>query len=573
MKRFSLLLAALAFAGSSVAQNPLFIPDTLAGPVYNLNLQTGSVVFFPSYTTPTYGVNGNFLGPTLIMHKWDTVTLNVTNSLPVATTIHWHGMHVPAMADGGPHQEISPGSTWSPSFRVFNDAGTYWYHPHGHGTTELHVTKGIAGMIIVRDSAEAAYVLPRRYGVDDFPLVVQAKAFDVLHQLAAYTMDDSIIMVNGTIDPYLVVPRQVVRFRLLNGSADRSFDFGLSNDSVFYVIGTDGGLLAQPVPLTRLTLSPGERAELLVDFSGYNVNDSLFLRSFGSELPHGMMGADSVGNAQYSLMGYYDNPLNGTDFNIIRFTIGNPTANPITAIPSSFAALNPWSLAQVNQSRTLVFTPDTSIIGPNAIVQGPFFINGKSFDMDSINQVCYLNDVETWTLINQSMVAHPFHIHDIQFYVVDINGNPPPPLYSGKKDVITVMPYDTVRFITRFETYADPMTPYMYHCHLLHHEDEGMMGSFLVIDTVTSVQTIQAGIALGLYPNPSSGKVTADLSGFTEGEPLQLVICNALGEKVYAASVSGRQAIVDASAWAEGVYFISVTGTQQCRGAAFIIRR
>src|SRR5574337_993656 len=158
------------------AQNPLFIPDTLAGPVYNLDVHDSSKIFFPPNVTPTMAVNGNFLGPTLIMQKWDTVTLNVTNSMNVATTMHWHGFHVPAIYDGGPHQVINPNSTWSPSFVVRNDAGTYWYHPHGNMQTEFQVTKGLAGMIIVRDSAEAGYALPRKYGVDDFPLIVQSKS-------------------------------------------------------------------------------------------------------------------------------------------------------------------------------------------------------------------------------------------------------------------------------------------------------------------------------------------------------------------------------------------------------------
>ena len=106
------------------AQNPLFIPDTLVGDTFDLNVQTGTTVFFPTHNTPTYGVNGNLLGPTLIFNKWDSVWLNVTNNLPVATTMHWHGMHIPAVCDGGPDQVIDPATTWSPVFRVLNDAGT-----------------------------------------------------------------------------------------------------------------------------------------------------------------------------------------------------------------------------------------------------------------------------------------------------------------------------------------------------------------------------------------------------------------------------------------------------------------
>ena len=145
------LAAAISFAaaGISYGQNPLFIPDTLSGT-----------------TTPTFGYNGDFLGPTLLMNKGDSVTLNVTNSLNTSTTVHWHGFHVAPENDGGPHQAILPGTTWSPSFKIRNEAATYWYHPHGEGKTEIQVSKGLAGLIIIRDSAEASYALPRTYGVD-----------------------------------------------------------------------------------------------------------------------------------------------------------------------------------------------------------------------------------------------------------------------------------------------------------------------------------------------------------------------------------------------------------------------
>lgn len=549
-------LVLLPFAIHS--QNPLVIPDTLSGTTFNLNVQTGSQVFFPPNTTPTYGYNGNFLGPTLIMNKWDSVTINVTNNLSSPTTTHWHGLHLPAVCDGGPHQVIMPGATWSPVFRVLNDAGTFWYHPHGDMMTELQVTKGLGGMIIIRDSAEAAYNLPRTYGVDDFPLVIQSKSFDVLYQLAPYTVDDSIMMVNGTIDPYLQVPQQFVRLRLLNGSANRVYNLGLENDSVFYIIGSDGGLLAQPVPVTRLILSPGERMEVLVDFSSYAASQSIYLKSYSSELPNGYMGADSVGDAQHQIPDYYNNPLNGADFNILRFDVAAPTANPVTTLPSSFAPLNPWLETQATVNRTIEFTPDTSIVGPVAVVEGPFFMNGSTFDMDSVNQIVYINDIEIWTLINSTMVAHPFHMHDIQFYVLDVNGNPPSAEYTGQKDVITVEPYDTVRFITRFEHFADTSTPFMYHCHLLHHEDEGMMGSFIVVDTnALSVPGIQNDFSLVVFPNPASGEVTVVTPG-NPGVMTEYVVYDVAGNEILHLFTNERVLKLDTQEWSDGLYFIRV---------------
>src|SRR5690349_479171 len=168
----------------TTAQNALFIPDTLTGPSLTLNVQAGTKQYFGTNNTPTYGYNGNILGPTLLLNDGDSVTLNVKNNLSQPTTVHWHGLHVAPQNDGGPHQIITAGGTWSPSFKVRNEASTFWYHPHGEGKTEIQVTRGLAGMIIVRDNIEKSYVLPRRYKIDDFPLIVQTKAFDPLLQFA-----------------------------------------------------------------------------------------------------------------------------------------------------------------------------------------------------------------------------------------------------------------------------------------------------------------------------------------------------------------------------------------------------
>ncbi len=232
MKKIIFLIA-LSAVELVHSQNPLAIPPTLTGTTFNLNIQNGSESYFTGNPTPTYGINGPILGPTLIVNKGDNVTMNVHNTLTVPTTIHWHGLHVSAMNNGGPHDIIASGATWSPNFDIKNDAGTYWYHPHGAGKTELHVMKGIAGMIIVRDNIESALNLPRTYGIDDIPLVVQTKSFDVLNQVYVGDHMDTSIFVNGTIHPYFDAPSQVVRFRLLNGSSMRTFNFGFSNGMTF----------------------------------------------------------------------------------------------------------------------------------------------------------------------------------------------------------------------------------------------------------------------------------------------------------------------------------------------------
>lgn len=546
----------------AAAQNPLYIPDTLSGTVFNLSAQAGVKQFIGSNSTPTFGYNGNFLGPTLLIDKGDSITLNVTNDLAQPTTVHWHGFHVAPHNDGGPHQVIAPGTTWSPSFTMRNEAATFWYHPHGEGKTEMQVSKGLAGMIIVRDSIEASYTLPRTYGIDDFPLIVQSKAFDVLYQFSIATHEDSINMVNGTIDPYLQVPRQVVRLRLLNASADRTYNFGLSDNSGFYIIASDGGLLSQPYSTNRVRLSTGERAEILVDLSAYAVGQQLYLKSFASELPRGIIGADSVGTSSIVISeGYYANPLNGADFNVLRLDISAPTATPVTTIPAAFAPKVPLQASDAWITRKVNFSPDIAMGGTQSYVDGPFMMNETPFHMDSINVITYLDSTEIWELTNNTMVAHPFHIHDIEFFVLEIDGSTPPPEYQGLKDVILVEPDDTVRFITKFTTFSDPVVPYMYHCHLLHHEDDGMMGTFLVIDAATIGMDEKTAHEndISVYPNPAGNYFEISMNGF---KAKQLVIHNALGQECMRRAITGSEQSmnVNSSMLHGGIYYISITG-------------
>ncbi|MBK8339753.1 MAG: multicopper oxidase domain-containing protein [Flavobacteriales bacterium] len=500
-----LFLAVCIFAigGEVTAQNQLVIPDTVSGEVIDLELGMGTVQFLPGTPTQTMGVNGPLLGPTIILQQGQTVTMNVSNQLGEPSTIHWHGMHVPPEADGGPHTPIAAGETWSPSFAVLERASTHWYHPHLHMHTNEHVVKGIAGLIIVRDPLEAALVLPRTYGVDDIPLVLQTKQFDADNQVVVGDALDTHVLVNGTLDPYVDVPGQVVRLRLLNGASERVLNLGFTGNLAFHQIGTDGGLLAAPVQLTRLRLAPGERAEVLVDLSALQ-GQSIELVSFGSELPSAIYGAAQPGMGPgQTIPNYSSNPLNGNDFSMLEFNVGPPTPNPITSIPGTLAVLTPWDEATANATRTFTFTPVN--MGPTAI-QGPFLINGASFDMMNINFDVPLDNIEVWELTNQSPIAHPFHIHDVQFYILDINGAAPPPNMQGRKDVVLVPAgLGTVRFITRFEDYSSYDVPYMYHCHMLPHEDDGMMGQFRVLpqDAGLSDGTALNGL-MQAAPNPAS---------------------------------------------------------------------
>jgi bilirubin oxidase len=495
-----IICVSLLFFINSSSQNRLQIPDTLSGIQFNLTIQKGSVNFYPGFTTNTIGVNGNILGPTLILRKGDNVSMNVTNTLTDTTTIHWHGMHVAPQNDGGPHTVILPGTTWQPQFTVMDNAATYWYHPHLHRKTAEHVTKGVAGFIIVRDNQEAALKLPRKYGVDDFPIVVQSRAFDVSKQFIVRSELDSVILVNGTKNPYLQVPAQIVRLRLLNGSTERTYNFGLKANKSFYQIGGDGGLLNSSLQLTRLRLAPGERAEILISFNSMQ-GQSTYLMSYASELASGIIGASSVGMGG-SLPDYSNNKLNGADFNILRINVIAPTSNAVTAVPSSLIINNPFSASSANVTRVLTFTSNGGMMS----AAGPFVINGTPFSMDKINYTISLNNTEIWELRNQTLIAHPFHIHDVQFYLLDRNGNQVPPNEHGRKDVALVEPMETVRFITKFEDFSNPTVPYMYHCHLLTHEDDGMMGQFLVTsptDVKEENSSLPNSFSLDQnYPNP-----------------------------------------------------------------------
>lgn len=557
------------FISTADAQNPLFVPPILTGNTFNLTVQSGNKSFYGSTSTPTYGVNGVWQCPTIIVNKGDSITLHVINNLPVKTTMHWHGLHVSPENDGGPHQIIKPGTTWSPSFKVRNHAGTFWYHPHGAGQTDIQVSKGLAGFLLVKDSQESKLNLPRTYGIDDIPLNIQSKAFDNLVQIAIASDMDTALFVNGTLNPSFDAPAQVVRFRLLNGSSLRSYNLGFSNDKPFYQIATDGGLIDTPLTITRLRLSPGERAEILINFSGM-INQQLYLESFNSELENGIYGSDSVGDPSNKIHDYDDNPLNGMDFNLMRINIVSPTTNAVTTIPASLVPLIPIHIDSATNFRTIVM--DTIRLLPMDIpnlAEGPFGLNNQSFDMDIFNETVYLNTTETWTLINKTMVAHPFHIHDIQFNIIEKNGNPPSPSERGWKDVVLVMPNDSVKFITKFETFANSEVPYMYHCHLLHHEDDGMMGSFVVIDSLQSGVSSIEQLKVKLFPNPAQDKLFIQMDRIDHS--INVSVFNTAGQIQLKQSLQqNNDRFMDISQLLPGLYFMNIKSNNKSKTLKFI---
>lgn len=557
MKSIVLSSGLLLLAFMSAAQTLLVVPDTLVGPNISLEMHEDSVQFFPGQISYTYAYNQySYLGPTLIFEQGQPMNISVTNSIDDTTTVHWHGIHLPSKWDGGPHTEIMPGDTWNPQFVVMDKASTYWYHPHLHMKTASQAIKGAAGFIIVRDPNEAALNLPREYGVDDYPLVIQCQEYDANNQAMPLGMQDSTILVNGARanyngnSVYGNFPAQMVRMRLLNASGERAFNFGFTGNKNFYQIGSDGGLLNEPFDTTRVRLAPGERAEIVIDLSGMQ-GQTLYLMSYASELPMGVQGGPTMPMPPGSAP--MDSPLNGIDFNIMQINVVAPTANAITTLPAILETNIPYAEASADITRTIRFTADSAMV-----MDGPFYFNDSTFNMDRIDYVIPINNTEIWKLVNETMVAHPFHIHDVQFYILDRNdGQIPHNGESGRKDVVFIPTGDSVRFITKFEDFTDTIIPFMYHCHILMHEDDGMMGQFIVVPPgfVGVNENMKLSENLIVYPNPVDTELKIKLPNGTE--QFDLRITDASG-KVLITLNSTNQNKVDVSILKAGSYYILV---------------
>ncbi|WP_239125661.1 multicopper oxidase family protein [Catellatospora bangladeshensis] len=435
---------------------PPLAPSRLEGGrrVFDLRAQAGTHDFGRG-TTPTWGFNGDVLGPTLRATRGEQVVVNVTNGLDQTTTVHWHGMHLPPEMDGGPHQLVAPGRTWSPAWKIEQPAASLWYHPHLHGETAKHVYQGLAGMFIVDDPATSVAALPHEYGVDDIPVIVQDRKFDAKGKLddapgifsGVGVLGDT-IAVNGTVGPYLEVKTQRVRLRLLNGSNARVYDFGFADGRQFDLVGTDGGLLEAAHRTDRLMLSPGERAEIVVTVKA---GERTVLRSYPPDLGTGVFGRFTGG---------------ADSFDVLQLRAsGTLSASP--EVPQRLVATPRLDRADAAQQREFKFSGHS--------------INSRQMDMTRVDFAPEQDTTEVWRVVNNDGQPHNFHVHDVQFQVLTVSGAAPPPRLSGWKDTVYLHPDETYELIMRFTDYADADTPYMFHCHVLFHEDAGMMGQFVVV--------------------------------------------------------------------------------------------
>ncbi|MBB4053610.1 FtsP/CotA-like multicopper oxidase with cupredoxin domain [Devosia subaequoris] len=441
-----------AFAQGQTPRTRLAMPpllDTRETGRVALTATPGSTAFGGGASTPTAGYNQGYLGPTVVMQNGD-LAAEVQNNLDEAITTHWHGLLVPGEHDGGPQQAIEPGASWTPDLTIAQDPATVWYHTHMHGRIPEQVYFGLAGVIHLTDGQDDARGLPSTYGIDDLTLVLQDRRFDrsgrmiydpsmmdIMHGFAGNRM-----LINGQAGATAVVPEGIVRLRLLNGSNARIYTLFMDDTRPMHLVATDGGFLPAPVALDALRLSPGERAEVLVDFSS--------------------------GGAPVLM----SDP--GQAYGVLQFATDSTLSARITHLPDQLDG------APEDLSGAEAVTRQVSLdmgMGGMMMGGGGFAINGRPFDMRRIDFEVALGSVERWQ-IRSTMVAHPFHVHGVRFRVITENGGPPRPENTGWKD--TVLVPGEAEILARFDQPASRETPFMFHCHILEHEDAGMMGQFTV---------------------------------------------------------------------------------------------
>ncbi|GAA1646911.1 multicopper oxidase family protein [Actinoplanes couchii] len=441
---------------------PPLAPSTVVDGFRTFDLTAaGGVTDFGHGGTRTAGYNGTYLGPTLRVKRGERIRVRVRNDLEQDSTVHWHGAILPAAVDGGPHRPIRAGRTADMRWTVDQPAATLWYHPHPDGHTEDQVMRGLAGMFLIDDDDPRTAGLPHEYGVDDLPVIVQDREFDRRGQFRTrpdFSSDIGVLgdtlLVNGVIGPYREVRTSLVRLRLLNGSAGRPYEFGLvsdheAGDRGFQVISTDGGLLAAPVARTRIRLAAGERADIVVPV---RPGERLTLRSL----------APSPG--ENLLVRRFEGGMDSFDVLELRAAA---TLTPSPPLPPVLSDLPPPDPTGAAHERSFEFYQRT--------------INDKSMDMHRTDLVAVAGTREIWTVHSTHLMPHIFHLHGQRFRVLDVDGDPPPAELAGWKDTINLPMGVRFRLLVEFSGNADENTPYMYHCHVLRHEVEGMMGQFLVV--------------------------------------------------------------------------------------------
>ncbi len=476
------LLPLSGAARAQAAPSPLpIIPITdVTGGIESrirLELQTATHNFGNGTGSSTFGINNPYLGPVLRAKQGQTLPFEVANGIGEVTTLHWHGLHIPGAVDGGPHQEIEPGQTWSPDVPITQAASMNWFHSHMHGKTARQTYTGLAGILLIEDDASLSADLPSTYGVDDLTLILQDKMFNGSGQMdyvltgevfeEGFTGDT--LVVNGAIAPVAqTVPQGLVRLRILNACNARFLTLSLQTGPLT-VIASDGGFLASAVQTDSILMSPGERYEVLVDTSATNTN--ALMVSFGED--EGLMGLMG------SVFGGGDNAipalvLNRRDEAGFTGSLPDRLANLPPADPSAATRTRSF---QLNMGGSEELATLATLWG-NVCGEGGMGINGQSMNMDRIDERVRKGDTEIWRIASDDQL-HPFHIHGCSFRILTQNGAEPPAYAQGWKDMVHVE-NEWSEVLVRFDHSATDDAPYMYHCHILEHEDCGMMGQFTV---------------------------------------------------------------------------------------------
>jgi bilirubin oxidase len=410
---------------------------------------------FPGSRTTFWAYNGTAPGPLIEATEGDRVRITLVNGLPQESTVHWHGMPVPAAQDGSPMDPVPPGATRVYEFTLPADsAASYWYHPHPHRVTHEQVFRGLAGAFVVKPRVD-----PLPAGLIDTPLVISDLRLDAAYRIAPNVAMDyqlgregDLLMVNGGRRPVLAAaPAATHRVRFFNATNARYLRLAFDNTPMT-LIGTDGGLLASPIPgMSEVLLAPGERAEVVVSFSADTV-----LRALPYDRGSMMMGMGGVTRAIDAILAIR---VQGSAVAAIDLPA---TLRPIAPLPAQ------------SRVQRFEFGPSMMMGGLTGMTMGAFTINGRSFDMNRIDATARVGVAELWEVVNPTQMDHPFHLHGTQFQVVERvrGGVSIPAPYAAWKDTVNVARGETVRFKVK----QDLPGLRMYHCHILEHEDQGMMG-------------------------------------------------------------------------------------------------
>ena len=504
------------------------IPDLLTADASNrmqLVVQAGQSSF-AGKTATTWGYNGNLLGPAVKLNKGQSVTVDIHNQLAEETTLHWHGLEIPGEVDGGPQGIIPAGGKRSVTFTPDQRAATCWFHPHQHGKTGRQVAMGLAGLVLIEDEEIRKLLLPKQWGIDDVPVIIQDKQFSadgqVDYQLdimtAAVGWFGDTLLTNGAIYPQHAAPRGWLRLRLLNGCNARSLNIAASDNRPLYVIASDGGLLAEPVKVTELPMLMGERFEVLVDVSDGKAFDlvTLPVSQMGMAIapfdkPHPVMRVQPLlitasGTLPDSLTSMPSLPsLEGLTVRKLQLSM-DPMLD-MMGMQMLMKKYGGQAMAGMDHGKMMGHMNNDNMGHGNMnhdnmnhgemgnmqhgdmgnMKHGGSFdfhnanrINGQAFDMNKPMFAAAKGQHERWVISGQGdMMLHPFHIHGTQFRILSENGKAPAVHRAGWKDTVRVEG-GVSEVLVKFDHDAPKEHAYMAHCHLLEHEDTGMMLGFTV---------------------------------------------------------------------------------------------